>query len=568
MFKGNSVAFMLKETEASIAEIQRAPPDDENVQETEIEAGQARIHRQFTNCEATSQFSAAFLSGACYGIGFGKTYVTDIEEQHWVEVSPGVWDFARRVEKCKALEYKSPFSMYWDMETPDLRTGTGVIERDYVSAYDLRRNKGNKFYLDAQIDLAIKDAGKDAAQGNDTSLRPAQREVAERGKNIEYLECWVRVPRTVAESFEKMAALAQETQNQTVIPSTNPDDESMTSGDDVEVFCAIAGRYVIAYKRLASPKERPYYMLTWDEDPDGLTGTGIADSLIDHQKVLNGAVRCYEDNKKLVSNVLLALKRRYLVDGDLGRLQPGKHIDITDDCDDVRKAIQQIVLQDVGENLLKMIELYLQFADLSSNLPRAEQGQQTFNPQTAFELQQRLEKSGKYIGRVIRNLDKFVRDVVMDFHDYNMRNPDLEGGKGDWVVVALGFSSFENRVIRLQKLLQLLNLVINSELLLSLVNVRWLLEEIVKALDLEPAQALKSLAQVEQEMMQRARAEQAAQATEAAKVEADTAAKQTKAAQDEERLKMERAKTVADLEAKANPPPGNEGKKPKEAVAA
>ena len=121
----------------------------------------------------------------------------------------------------------------------------------------------------------------------------------------------------------------------------------------------------------------------------------------------------------------------------------------------------------------------------------------------AFVAARQLEQAGKYIGSVVRNIDTgLIEPLVEAFYDFNMNDPNVLLGKGSYVVKALGFTSFQDRVERITKLQQNLQLILSDPDLKAQSKLRWYLEEIAKALDLDPDQALKSPAETAQEQQQ------------------------------------------------------------------
>jgi len=572
LFKGGKVAFMLAEPTEGPLERQQTPPEAEERQEDTIKEAEARIHRQLENCDAVTQLSRCFLSGLTYGEYYAKDYITDMTEDEFVDTGGGIFEDASMPQTTKGVEYKPLWNIYRDWETDDLQAGRGVLETDYVSPYDLRQefdkpHRFNKYIVKVIKDEEAKDRESPDVTEDKDSIPPYLRDLQHsRAKTILKIEGWVRVPLNRAVAFE--AKLKQDGvpgfEDAGIVPGPGEVDTEKDDGKEVSVFCIVAGKHIIAYTRFAG--RRPYHYGLCEENLDGAGGRGMADNVEYAQKVLNGAIRMYEDNKKQANKIILAIKRR-LLEGDFEKEFNSDELacilDLDEEAENASQALHQVVIQDLGDNLLKLIEMFLQFADYSSNMPRAEQGQQSPNPQTAFELQQRLERSGKYLGRIIKNFDLFVQGIIKEFYRYNMVNPELTDGKGNFRVVALGFSSFENRVIRLQKLMALLTLVLSNDLLLREVKIRWLIEEIAKAQDIAAEQLLKT----PEEKQTEAEAEEQSidrqlqlldgqlslenRKAQAAKDQAGAQATLAKVEQDDERLKLERAKTVASIEGEA-----------------
>jgi len=475
-----------------------------------------------------------------------------------------------------AFENKSVFNIYWDMESDDLIQGEAVMETDLVSPYMLREDIAKPFHFEKYIKAAI-EASKNKYQsgesGQDTNTLPTRlRDISSRTRTIHKIEFWGRVPRKMVEAYEDMLVRDEVIED----PGFGHKEElPEDAGDMVEIFAILADDHIIAYNRTEDPKERPYFMGDWEEVLDGNCGRGVADNLYHIAKTLTGARRTLEDNMKMSSKLILALKRSLIGEDPEKELGSDKAVvmltlDEMDSRTSAKDAVQQIKLESMINPLSELINMFLEFADMASSIPRAEQGQQSVNPQTAFELQQRLERSGKYMGEVIKRLDHFIETIVNEFYRYNMLDPDIPVQKGIYHVKALGFSSFENRVIRLQKLLQYFALVADREDMKADVNMRWLHEEIAKAMDMDVAQLLKTDKQKQADA--RANAEAEANSPEMQAFQKDMEVKDAQIAKDqsavakdqsaiakdehdmqidEEQVKIDRARVVSDARAKA-----------------
>jgi hypothetical protein len=218
-------------------------------------------------------------------------------------------------------------------------------------------------------------------------------------------------------------------------------------------------------------------------------------------------VRPFEDNIKLIANVLIAVKKRSLAPGALkDGIKPGTEIEIAEECDDARKAIQQVTIQDITGSLVNGIPLFERYADEGSQIPKILQGvvAEKHKPDTLGELNILQQNSGKYLGSVIKNFDEgLIEPTTMSFYEYNMDDPEVTKGKGNFITRALGFSSFQDRVIRMQKLMQGLNLVLSHEVLAAEVKPREGLADLWKALDLDPTTMFKTNEEKQQEFEQK-----------------------------------------------------------------
>jgi hypothetical protein len=205
------------------------------------------------------------------------------------------------------------------------------------------------------------------------------------------------------------------------------------------------------------------------------------------------------------------------------KFKPGLHIPM-EEGEDVRKAIQQIVLQPVGDACLAGIELFERYGDEASMLPKIMQGDvaEKKKPDTLGELQLLYESAGKYLGGVIKNFDNYlIEPLAKDFYEYNMEDPNVDPSvKANLIAQALGFNSFQNKVVIVQALMTYLNLAASIEPIAAETKFRQIAEEIAKRTDLDPDQLLKSDEEKaeEQEQMKAARAQEAEQGAQVAEL--------------------------------------------------
>jgi len=508
VFKDGRVPFMCSiEDEGAKTEAREGDPEAMDAGDDATEHAEARLTRQLRNCNAVEQFSKCIDDGATYGEYWTHTYSDKISSLHYQEIVPGIWDTIETSEDTRAVEWVTPWEMFRDMEVQDIHEGQYVIRCQQTSCYDLR---GMLSSSDIMIPRNIKrvlqkhskdNAGVSTEYDNTSSLPPRLRNITNRKKDIGLAEFWCLAPREKVEAFR--VELSRITGDEADDISEPPaEDEEGLPGRLVPAFVIMADEEIIAFEE--DPGKTPFERGEFEPNNDNADGIGIADNMESCQKVLNGAIRSYEDNTKLIANFIILIRRELLKDVPEENWFEGGMIGVDlDEGENIREAMEQMRFTDITGSLQKLIEMYLEFSDMASHVPRAEQGHQNANAQTAFELQQRLEKAGKYLGNVIHRLDEVMRRVVAEFHDYNMNNPDIQDGKGDFSIITLGFDSFQNRYIRLQKLMQFLNLILSNDELTKRAKLRYILSELAKAQDMEPDQVWKSNEEMQSEDEQR-----------------------------------------------------------------
>lgn len=470
----------------------------------------AKIEQQLTQRNADREYMKKWLSGGYYGMAFSEFNLEDVEETEFKLIMPPqlqqamqmgqidpqeAMQYARhklitKSESVPGHRYESIWNMVWDLDTENLQEGEGYAVHQKSCPYDLRKLTGPGYIQSAIEEVIGENRNNNAATDSEVDEFPGKSQLSERKKTIERYRYWMRAPEKYVSEYEKEILSGKY-----VSFSHFEDDEAESSGHDVEIMGEIADKKIIRHVRNNTGK-RPHKMWVVEQNLDESTGTGIADNMESVQESLVGMIRAFEDNKKLSANVILALKQRFFNNpSQVNELKPGTKLDISDECDDARKAVMPIIIPDVGETLMSGISLMMQLKDDVSMIPTILQG---FNlpkhqPDTAYEVQQLTANAGRYIGQAIRNNDEqFIEPEIKDIYMYNMLYGEDESCKVNCKVKANGFTSFQNKEIRGARMQQVLSLVMASEILSPYIEVEPHLEILYEAMDEDPGRFIKT----------------------------------------------------------------------------
>ncbi len=448
-----------------------------------------RISDVIERTKAERAFYRIIQSQVIYGMAWGKKVIEDVSDVRYRQVIPMVDSMgshavgSRRflsekvVSTLPTFRFVPVWSMFWDIETLDIEDMEAIIQREYVGAWRLRqmREYGEEdgFYPEA-IDKAIREVGESRLSSlnheETSSLDPRLRNIENRGRRIRVLEYWGRVPRKYL--------------------SEEIDSEDMVGiGDEVEVVCMMAGDQVIRLMQ-TQVEDRPYMLVMGEEDIDSPFCRGVADNAKAMQKVLNGSIRLFEDNKRTTANSGGLKKSDYLKD-PITTFEPGKWYEASPDCDDVRKALMPWQFPDVGESLISVIQLASQFLDEDTMIPKISQGitDPSVSRQTATEIAVRAEKATKYMGTMVRNLDEgLIEPAIGWILDYLLEDPEFAEIAGPFRVNALGYGRYQNKVVKVQRLMQILTIVLSSEVLAEKYGVEGIIDEIMRMMEIDPNQ--------------------------------------------------------------------------------
>uniref|UniRef100_A0A6H1ZYE5 Putative portal protein n=1 Tax=viral metagenome TaxID=1070528 RepID=A0A6H1ZYE5_9ZZZZ len=487
-----------------------------------IERMKDKINEQLTMRNADREYMKKWLSGAYYGMAFSKFDVEPVVSTEFKQVDMGLGNTGQylspeeqsqyvRYEMVQAEEdvpghrYVSVWNMVWDLDADDLQSGDGYAERIMSSAWDLRQLVKKPGYIKDNIVSVIQEKIGDTSTdtGDAPAEHPSKESIQDRRKKFRRYEFYLRAPKKYVDEFE--VKLKNKGDEIPYIGLIGEDEEAEESGIEIEIMGEICDGEIIRYIRNSG--KRPHKMWVIESNLDESTGTGIADNMEGVQGALVGMIRAFEDNKKLSANVTTAVKKRYFNDpNQLDEIKPGTQYDLADSVDDVRKAILPIVFPDVGESLMSGIELMLRLKDDVSMIPTIMQGftLDKHQPDTAYELRQLTANAGKYIGQAIRNNDEqFIEPEIRDIYEYNMVYGDDESCKVNAKVKANGFTSFQNKEIRGERMKLLLGGLVANEFLNKYVKVKPHLDVIYESMDEDPDKFIKT----EEEMMNEAKQE-------------------------------------------------------------
>jgi hypothetical protein len=472
---GGGIPFDLVNNPMADIEQEQLPEPMQAVNRDARAKMKANIQRQMLACHADRQYARIILSAAIYGEGYGKRYMHEIRRGGWRKSVPDSdqWEEYSISEWAPGLAWVSTWDIYRDLETDNLTDSAGICEISLISKFSLRQLRNEDGYFKEDIDRLLKDYDRtDKTKLRNTTGKPTDRDLAERESSIERIEFWGRVPREYVRRF------MDERKSAGIDLERNEQDD----GDDIEVHAVMVDNCIIRLF-LTEPEDRPYYRLEWEESIDSIDAHGVADAVQDMQRVINGGWRAFEDNKKLSGNVMFAAVKRYMPAGWDGKFKPGVAMELEDSCKDIRQAMQQFVVTDVGDSLISLLNYSDRYLEETSLIPNIVHG---VNPsgqdvQTAYQAAQMADKGAKYLAKVVRNIDEMLTEpIVADFYRYNMLDPNSPA-KGDWNVTPIGYSLYQDRVLLITKINQFIQAMSSSPQLADEIDWRPLAEQIAKA---------------------------------------------------------------------------------------
>ena len=498
LLQGGRIPFALISSPWDKVVFEDLPEQEQEPIKDAISDQESLIRQQFLDCRADVELMKNIFGMGIYSETYAKWYVHDVIRRSYqpIQFAPGInnqdqyvrYEKQQQIVVAPAWGYVPVWNIFRDLETNNIQAGVGIIERNMVAKYDLFSRKGQPLWIDEALKVAIEEATDEGGpqhegKGDTSSLPPNLRDIKHRSKVIEEGEFWGRVPTQIVEQFEWKL---KKDKGKSI--DRDQYDIADFDGDETEIMAVFSGTEITRYIR-NDGGYRPYCRAEWEMKLDQIGANGVADNMEDVQMVINGMIRALEDNMRLSANVMLAIREDLLAPGEKKEPKPGKNWKVSQEVEDIRTALQQIVVQPVTGELFAGIPLFERFADEATMLPRITQGMvaEKQKPDTLGEMNILQANAGKYLGTVLKNIDEGLTEPMVAWnYEYNMEDPNIQRGKGNFIAKAMGFNSFQDKFIRGESMRRLLGLVISDERLASEWKTGKLVAEIAKTDDLDP----------------------------------------------------------------------------------
>ena len=509
-----------------------------------------------------------FLAFGLYGNTYGKMIVDTVTDE-WLEPKAveGIedasrlpaesksWEKRKKSRKVKTYIYRPNWSIIRDMESP-IDKCAYVFDYGSISITELRRKKGQPGYIDSQIDYIISknpQTSTSTASSNgktplpENEMAPVDRDIAYREKTLLHTEYWGKVPKDKFEEFKD--AITEPKSDQWLSLIT---DKSEREGDMVEVTIEAVDKKIIKVTEV-DIEDRPFIEAETMMNPDGKGAQGVADNIEMDQLIKNRILRSLIDNKHLAANVILAMKREFLEE-EIEDIYPGVQLNISAECDDARKALQQVTIQDITQGLDSLFSIVDDMTNANSMIPEISQGIGLERPETAYEASKRVEQASKFMGLNVRQFDEgIIEPMISAIHQYNIEDPDITKGKGDFVVHVKGYAAYQDAIIRVEMLQRWLSIILSNESMASKYKLEKINNDIGLSMSLDVMRYEKSpeeLAQEQQAMAEQPNPEIEVAQSQVMKNKAEVEAMAQKSLIEQERLNLDKARLISDVQMK------------------
>lgn len=326
----------------------------------------------------------------------------------------------------------------------DVHNGAYTWERDFITRKQLRELIGQEGYIEEQI-LKCLEEGPKLATGNVKEMVDPVTDERYKDK----FEIWYFHGTAEREDVEAAGC---------------------DCGDEADphvpaMLTIINSRVIRASLNPLDTGEFPYDVMVWRARAGHWAGIGVARQVRAPQRMVTAATRNLMDNAGLAAGPIVVFRQGvvYAADGN-DQIGPRKIYYIAQEADeivDATKAIGVIKVDMLVDELTKLIDLGLKFAEHVTGLPLLLQGHLGKSPDTLGGMQMLNNNASTTLRRLGKLFDDRITEphVRRYYHWLLQHGEDAE--KGDYCIDARGSSALVERDIQNQAVMQMGNIVTN-----------------------------------------------------------------------------------------------------------
>jgi len=330
-----------------------------------------------------------------------------------------------------------PWNLYPDPACGEnIHEGSYIIERDTLTRKKLAELKGLPGYIEAQIDLCLKEGPQKTTSSGE--LKDSDKE------NL--FEVWHYYGQIEAEDMLAAGCECEE-------------------GKTVDAILTIVNDHVIkAARNPIDTGEFPYDVFPWQRREGSWAGIGVARQIRTPQRMVNAAARNMMDNAGVSGGGMFVMKYGAITPADGNYEIRGRklwYLNEGADEEDVRKAFTYIDIPIRQQELSNIIQFGLKMAEDVTGLPLLLQGQQGKAPDTLGGMQMLNNNATSVLRRLARTFDdKITEPHVRRYYAWLLQYGD-DDLKGDFQIYARGSSALVERDTQAQSIMGMGQLVLN-----------------------------------------------------------------------------------------------------------
>jgi hypothetical protein len=386
-----------------------------------------------------------------YGIGYLEgPYVRKEQQSGWAATEEGLKPYTRTLYKPQ-FDFSSVWDTYIDMSSRHDIPGDGYFLRKVLGKKELRKLADRHDFFAEQI----KDYIRQNPGGNYKPLEfeSELRAMGTRAHINDQRRQDVQGNKYEVIVWKGPVAASQLTQLGADVPDKY-------AADDVDAEVWLIDSVVIKadinqWRKLGIDDVKTLHAFVFDEDDTSPIGNGLPNVMRDSQMSIAAATRMLLDNASVTCGPNLELNLSLLrTDQDLESVSAYKmwYRDDTDPLSAQYPAVRNVSIDGHLDDLQKMIEMFMRFADMETFVGPATGGDLEKAPsepmRTAAGASMLRSDAALPFKDIIRNFDSYKQSQILSLVQFNKKfNPDF-APEGDYDVIARGATSLIAKEVR------------------------------------------------------------------------------------------------------------------------
>lgn len=326
----------------------------------------------------------------------------------------------------------------------NIHNGSYVWERDFITKKQLRELARTPGYLPNQILKCLEEGPQQA-----TAAFIERPESTSEASQKDLYEIWYYHGTAEKEDLEAAG--------------------KNTEGDDPHqhVVATLVNNHCIrASQNPLDNGDYPYDVMVWRRKAGSWAGSGVARQCRVAQNIIIGATRNLMDNAGIAAGPMLVFKQGVVTPADgVAGFAPRKVFFIAEDDDsimDATKAIGQIKVDMMVDELLRIVNFGMKLAEDTTGLPQLLQGQMGGAPDTVGGMTMLDNNASSVLRRLARQFDDRITEPhLRRYYIWLLQYGKDESEKGDFIIDARGSSALVERDLKNQELAQMAQITLD-----------------------------------------------------------------------------------------------------------
>jgi hypothetical protein len=390
------------------------------------------------------------MSGIMYGMGvLHGPFVREVKKTQWATMAEGGFAPVERTNYKPQYEFRSVWDVYPDMTARRLPGGDGYFLRMVMGRSDLRKLADRPDFMPEQVKKCIKEcpSGNYRAREFETELRSMGAKATVNDQKTD--------PQGKYEIIVWNGPITARK-----LKDIGVDVPEMSMADDIEAEiwmcdCKVIKADINPWRKIGITNMQTLHFFMFDEDDTSPIGNGLPNVVRDSQMSVCAATRMTLDNASVTCGPNLEVNLSLLrPDQDLKSIEPYKiwYRDDDNPASASFPAVRKVEIDGHLQELGKLVEMFMAFADMESFVGPATGGDMTQTPsepmRTAAGQSMLRGDAALPFKDIVRNFDSFTQSVILSLVQFNRKfNPGL-APEGDYTVVARGATSLVAKEIR------------------------------------------------------------------------------------------------------------------------